>query len=97
MATMKSSYELAMERLNQEDPSGNTPLSDEKKAALEQVDRKYEAKIAEREVFLGQKIKASRASGNREDEQQLQRQLSDERNRLNEERDNAKEAIRKGN
>jgi len=93
---MKSSYELAMERLNQEDPSGSTPLSEDKKAALEEVDRKYEAKVAEREVFLEQKIKAARLSGNREDEQQLQRQLSDERSRLNEERDSAKERIRKG-
>ena len=52
---MKSAYELAMERLNSEDPQEKT-LTDEQKLALSEIDEKYRAKAAEREIFLEQKL-----------------------------------------
>lgn len=90
---MKSAYELAMERLA---ASGDQhkPLNEEKKAQLAELDEKYRAKIAEREVFLNQKLAAANASGHRSDAEDIRKQLSNERKRLEEEREEKKEAVR---
>ena len=58
---MKSAYELAMERLEQDDPLA--ALNEEQKAAIAEIDTKYRAKIAEREVFLRGKIEEAKAAG----------------------------------
>ena len=47
---MKSAYELAMERLEQSAPQKK--LTDEQKAQIAEIESKFKAKIAEREVFL---------------------------------------------
>ena len=47
---MKSAYEIAMERLNKTAPA--TKLTAEKKQQLAELDRRYAAKIAEREIAL---------------------------------------------
>ena len=55
---MKSAYELAMERLEQE--SGPTrKLSDEQKARIAEIDRKYDAKIAEQKLVHEGKLAAA--------------------------------------
>lgn len=59
---MKSAYELAMERLGGGEPE--TTLTDEQKAALAAVDDKFKAKIAERELFLGDLIAKATSTGN---------------------------------
>lgn len=92
---MKSAYELAMERLEQEDPSGSVTLSDETKAALAGVDSKYKAKVAEREVFLNKQLLEARRNRDANAVEQIQTQLRNERLRLEEEREAAKEKIRK--
>lgn len=89
---MKSAYELAMERLSKENPEHGSSLSESQKQALAEVDRSYDAKVAEREIFLQAKIEAAKADERAALETQLQR----ERVRLNEEREQAKEAVRKG-
>jgi len=43
---MKSAYEIAMEKLAREDGPGRT-LNDDQKERIAEVERKYEAKIAE--------------------------------------------------
>jgi hypothetical protein len=48
---MKSSYELAMERMG----DGDKPLNEEQKAKIAEIDSKYKAKIAERKIFLEKK------------------------------------------
>ncbi|MFP6873140.1 MAG: hypothetical protein VCA55_06470 [Verrucomicrobiales bacterium] len=58
---MKSAYELAMERLEKESPQ--VSISDEKKQEIADIDRKYRAKIAERELFLQGKLEAAKAEG----------------------------------
>ena len=50
---MKSSYELAMERLNKTAPAKK--LTTEQKQQLAEIDSQYAAKIAEREIFEGGK------------------------------------------
>ena len=71
---MKSAYELAMERMGEEDK----PVSDEKKAKIAEIDSKYKAKIAERKIFLQKNLSDARASGNEEEIDLLRRQLNDE-------------------
>lgn len=92
---MKSAYELAMERFKDADPDYQ-PLTDEQKAALAEVDKKFTAKVAEREVFLSGKLLTARRSGNREEVAQIEKQLVSEKARLEEEREAAKDKIRKG-
>ena len=94
---MKSAYELAMERLQQEDPDSGVSLTQEQKEALAEVDRKFQAKIAEREVFLNKQLAEARKKRDREAMQQLETQLRNERLRLRDECEAAKEKIRKGN
>ena len=47
---MKTSYELAMERLNQAAPT--LKLTAEQKRQLAELDSQYAAKVAEREIAL---------------------------------------------
>jgi len=50
----KSAFELAMERLRQKDREEGVverPLTDEQKAAIAEVRKVYEAKVAEREIL----------------------------------------------
>lgn len=55
---MKSAYELAMERLEKE--SGpSRKLTDEQKAAIAEVDNKYEARIAEKKLEFEQRLAAA--------------------------------------
>ena len=72
---MKSSYELAMERMGGGD---DKPLSDEKKAKIAEIDSKYTAKIAERKIFLEKNLSDAQAQGNVEEIDLIRRQLNDE-------------------
>lgn len=92
---MKSAYELAMERLAKSDPEANKPLTAEKKARLAEIDSVFKGKIAEREIFLQQQLDAALAAGKYEDVEQLRTQMKSERARLEEEREEEKERVRR--
>jgi hypothetical protein len=88
---MKTSYELAMERLNKSAPV--TKLSDAQKKELAELDSKYAAKIAEREIALNSEIaKASE----REQQKTLREQLAIDRRKLQSELEDKKERVRTG-
>jgi hypothetical protein len=89
---MKSAYELAMERLQKTSPS--LSLTEEQKKELAEIDSKYRAKIAEKELFLNEQIRNARAEGKVEDIDSLQKQLVSEVRRLQEECEAAKEKLR---
>jgi len=72
---MKSSYELAMERMGGGD---DKPLTDEQKAKIAEIDSKYKAKIAERKIFLEKSLSDAQAQGNEEEIEMIRRQLDDE-------------------
>ena len=91
---MKSSYELAMERLQKTDPNAVAPLTDEQKKQLNEVDTIYKSKIAEREIFLAGKLQEARASRDQVGADQIRQQIANERTRLEVERDEKKDAIR---
>lgn len=92
---MKSAYELAMERLDQDSSEKEkTPLSDSQKAEIAEIDTKFKAKIAEKVVFLSSKIEACKAVGDLAEVTAIQRQLGDEKVRLEEEAEFQKNTIR---
>jgi hypothetical protein len=72
---MKSSYELAMERMGGDD---DKPLTDEQKQKIAEIDSKYKAKIAERKIFLEKNLSDAQAQGNEEEIELVRRQLNDE-------------------
>ncbi len=86
---MKSAYELAMEKLEQESPS--SALSDEQKQQLAEVDRVYDAKIAEREVYLKD---AMTKVGSASERHELEQQLKADRAKINAERESKKDKVR---
>jgi hypothetical protein len=90
---MKSAYELAMERLEQASPS--LSLTDKQKKQLAEIDSKYRAKVAEKELFLKQQIQKAQTEGKLEDVESLQKQLASDVRRLQEECEARKEKIRK--
>jgi hypothetical protein len=94
---MKSAYELAMERLQQEDPASAQPLTDEQKEALAEVNAKFRARKAEREVFLQKQILEARNKRDLKELDMLETQLRNERLRLDDECEAAKNKIRDSN
>ena len=89
---MKSAYELAMERLSKSSPP--VKLTETQKRELADLDSRYAAKIAEREIALKDEITAALAAGELEKEEQLRQQLVAERKRLQAELEDKKDAVR---
>jgi hypothetical protein len=89
---MKSAYELAMERLQKSAPSAT--LTDEQKAQLAEIESTYQAKIAEKEVFLKDQIVKASVAGDSGAVEELQRQLVSEIRRLRDDCETKKEKFR---
>ncbi len=89
---MKSSYELAMERLNKTAPAKK--LTTEQKQQLAEIDSQYAAKIAEREIFVKGELQKAHAKGDYEAFVQLEKQLVSDRKSLEAEREEKKEKYR---
>ena len=88
---MKSSYELAMERLNKTAPAAK--LTGAQKKELAELDSKYAAKIAGREIAL--KDEMARAAGDVEKAEALRQQWVVGRKKLQIELEEKKEAVRR--
>jgi hypothetical protein len=89
---MKSAYELAMERLEKKAPS--VALTAEQKAQIAEVDSTFKARIAERELFLKGEINKAQSAGNLEEAESLQKQLTIDVRRLQEDAEVRKEKLR---
>jgi hypothetical protein len=89
---MKSSYEIAMERLNQNAPA--TKLTSKQKQQLAELDSRYAAKIAEREIALNSEV--AKAADDVEKEESLRDQLVFDRKKLQAELEEKKERVRAG-
>jgi hypothetical protein len=92
---MKSAYDLAMERLAKSDPDANKPLTVAQKTRLAEIDQVYKAKFAEREIFLKKQLDEAWAAQNAEEVDKIKKQLVSERARLEEEREDEKERVRR--
>jgi hypothetical protein len=91
---MKSSYELAMERLNKQTPS--VKLNEEQKKQLADLDSLYASKIAERELFIKGELLKAREKGDFEAYESLEKQLTADRNNLRADLEEKKNKIREG-
>ena len=89
---MKSAYELAMERLEKKAPS--VALTAEQKAQMAEIDSTFKARIAERELFLKGEINKAQNAGNLEEAESLQKQLTIDVRRLQEEAEARKDKLR---
>lgn len=89
---MKSAYELAMERLNKTSPTIKLTVAQKKELA--ELDSKYAAKIAERELALRDQVSQAAANEEFEKAQQLEQQLIVDRRKLQAELEAKKDAVR---
>jgi hypothetical protein len=93
---MKSAYELAMERLSKSDPSSSKPLTAQQRARLAEVDKLYQGKIAEREIFLRQQLDQALTGTDADEVDKIRKQIASEKARLEEDREAEKDRIRAG-
>ena len=89
---MKSAYELAMERLEKKTPS--VALTSEQKQQIAEIESTYKARIAEKELFLKGEMENARSGGKYEELEALEKQLSVEIRRLQEDCDAKKGKVR---
>ncbi len=89
---MKTAYELAMERLNKTAPVAK--VTEEQRKEFAELDSKYAAKIAEREITLKGEIEKAGEKGDYEAMQKLSEQLAHDRRALQAELESKKEQVR---
>ncbi len=89
---MKSAYELAMERLNKTAPAAK--VTDQQKKKLAELDSKFSAKIAEREIFVKGELAKASEKGDYEEMEKIEKQLVSDRKSLQTELEEKKEKIR---
>lgn len=93
---MKTSLELAMERLKEEGGAPTVHLTSEQKAQLKEVDRVIDSKIAEKKIVFEQRLEEARRSGDQTHIEEEQQELVKELARLETEREERREKVRKG-
>jgi hypothetical protein len=94
--SLKSSFELAMERLKQKDAEAGIetrPVSDEQKAAIAEIRNFYDAKLAQEDVLHQSKL---RSLFDPAEIDTLNQQFRRDRDRLTSERDAKIAKIRRG-
>jgi hypothetical protein len=89
---MKSSYELAMERLSKGSPP--VKLTPEQKKEIAELESKAAAKIAEREIFIDGEIVKAIDKGDHEAIEQLKKQLVSDRKSAQADLEEKKEKVR---
>jgi hypothetical protein len=89
---MKSSYDLAMERLQKQAPT--VKLTAAQKAEIADLESIYAAKVAQREIGLREAIMKAKSHGNGEEAEQLQAQLAHDKAKLQAELEEKKEQVR---
>jgi hypothetical protein len=95
MSELKSDYELAMERLRKKDAEAGVaqkPLTDEQKTEIAEVRKVFEAKIAQLEVLHQSSL---RKTIDPDEYAKLEEDYRREREKINAERDERIEKIRR--
>jgi molybdopterin converting factor small subunit len=91
---MKTAYELAMERLAKTSPS--VKLTEAQQQQIAELESKYKARIAEREIALKDEIAQAASAGDFAKVEALEQQLVSERKKLQTELEEKKEQVRQG-
>lgn len=92
---IKSSLELAMERLRQKQ-GDLVPLTHEQKAAIAEIEAETKAKVAEEEIMAAGRLQAAYAGGDAEAARQLDEQIKAEIARIRERGERKKDKVRRG-
>jgi hypothetical protein len=92
--SMKTAYELAMERLSKSSPA--VTLSENQKREIAELESRYAAKVAERELLLQSEIAKAAQKGDYEEVEKLEKQLASDRKNLRAELEEKKEKVRQG-
>lgn len=91
---LKSALDIALERLGT-GAAFERKLSDEQKKALAEIERQAQAKVAEVEILMGQRIAAARARGDEEEAMKLEEEKRREIARIRERAESDREHIRR--
>ena len=91
---VKSAFEIASERLGISDPSQQKALTNKQKERLAEIDRKYEAKVAERKILADSEMMQLARSGKFEDVEKVKQKLVQTLGELEEEKKREKEKVR---
>jgi hypothetical protein len=89
---MKSAYELAMERLEKQQPA--VKLTETQKSEITEIESLHRAKAAEQEIFLKGQISKALLAGRDDEVQSLEKQLAHELRRIQQDCEDKKEKIR---
>jgi hypothetical protein len=89
---MKSAYELAMERLNKSSPT--LKLTEAQKREIADLESRYKAKLAERELGSNDEMNAAAGKMDLEAMEQIEHRIQSERKKLQAELEEKKEAVR---
>jgi hypothetical protein len=89
---MKSAYELAMERLSKSAPT--VKLTDAQKREIADLESRYKAKIAERELSSKDEMDAAVGKMDLEAMEQIEQRLQTDRKKLQAELEEKKDAVR---
>ncbi len=90
---MKTAYELAMERLSKASPT--VKLTTDQKLEIAELESKYAAKLAERELLVKGEISKAAERGEYEEIEKLEKQLASDRTSLRAELEEKKEKVRR--
>ena len=93
---LKSAWEIALEKMEASGETRVEELSEEQKEAIAETRRKYRARIAEAEINSAARIRGALESGQVDQIQGLQEELSRERRKLEDRMESKVEAIREG-
>ncbi|MFT5469761.1 MAG: hypothetical protein ACI8UO_004883 [Verrucomicrobiales bacterium] len=91
---MKSAYDLAMERLEKSAPT--VKVSEEQKVKIHEIDNRFKAKVAEKELFLKGLVEKAMAAQDIQAIGELQAQLKREIAMIERDCEAAKEKVRAG-
>ena len=89
---MKSAYALAVGRRSKQSPT--IKLTERQKKEIAELESKYKARIAEREIALKDQITAAAGAGDFEKVEKLEQELAGERRKLQAELEEKKEKAR---
>ena len=90
---IKSSYDLAMERLNREKGAARK-LSEQQKESLAEAERKARARLAEAEILFDGQMAAARAAGDQARMAEIEAARAHRLSRLRQEGEDEKNRIR---
>jgi len=91
---MKSAYELAMERLQASEKQPVTALTNAQKADLADIDKRFDARLAERKIFLEQRRLEAVQKRDAQEVARVDLELRREKERIDEDRESEKNKVR---